>query len=202
MHGLRMGGNGMTQAEYNALCITADARAVEKSKKRGEVMEKKIVIPDGMLDAFEDAHVEYLLKHKSDPLVPMKACIFALEAALRWLSENPIVPTMEQATEMSDSGHPCVLDGVWYATEWQRRMFLALEPEAPESVKHLLLQGQWDPMPSRDVYNQRIIDAYNQGKKSSVPKKCTHPFAARFKVDDHVGCEYSEVCGTCMKVFK
>ena len=79
---------------------------------------------------------------------------------------------------------------------------LAPEPEAPESVKHLLLQGQWDPMPSRDVYNQRIIDAYNQGKKSSVPKKCTHPFAARFKIDDHVGCEYSEVCGTCMKVFK
>lgn len=55
----------------------------------------------------------------------------SLEAALRWLSENPIVPTKKQ------------LENLWYESqgkgpegtiehciaEWQRRMFLAPEPE-------------------------------------------------------------------------
>ena len=131
-------------------------------------MAERIVIPEGMLDAFEDAHVEYLLKHKSDPLVPMKACIFALEAALRWLSENPIVPTMEQATEMSDSGHPCVLDGVWYATEWQRRMFLAPDLEVPEDVDDLLwpVGCHTSVETVEQINNKRIIEAYRRGKEA------------------------------------
>jgi len=166
---------------------------------------KKIVVPEGMMKA---AIFAWRL-HPIRGYPPEDAVCKAVEAALRWLSENPIVPSEAQLRKMEDEvlGKEGILMGnrlseIGAITEWQRRCFLAPEPEAPESVKHLLLQGQWDPMPSRDVYNQRIIDAYNQGKKSSVPKKCTHPFAARFKVDDHVGCEYSEVCGNCMKVFK
>ncbi len=90
--------------------------------------EKKYVVPEGMYNAV----IEVLPPHVSVQLSAMMGFPGVqrmLEAALRWLSENPIVPTIEQATEMSDSGHPCVLDGVWYATEWQRRMFLLAPQE-------------------------------------------------------------------------
>lgn len=161
---------------------------------------KKIVVPEGMMKA---AIAAWRL-HPIRGYPPEDAVCKAVEAAVCWLSENPVVPTKEQANDLWKATTGAQKDEwpILVATKFQRLLFLAPEPEAPESVKHLLLQGQWDPMPSRDVYNQRIIDAYNQGKKSSVPSKCTHPFTARFKVDDHIGCEYSEVCGTCMKVFK
>lgn len=42
----------------------------------------------------------------------------AIEAALRWLSENPIVPTLEQVNELMPL--PTVRDII---AEWQRRMF-------------------------------------------------------------------------------
>ena len=92
---------------------------------------KRVIVPEGMVKA---AIFAWRL-HPIRGYPPEDAVCKAVEAALRWLSENPIVPTMEQATEMSDSGHPCVLDGVWYATEWQRRMFLAPEPEVHEEDK-------------------------------------------------------------------
>jgi hypothetical protein len=38
MYGIRMGGNGMTQAEYNALCIAADARARQELGKGDLIM--------------------------------------------------------------------------------------------------------------------------------------------------------------------
>ena len=80
--------------------------------------ERRIVVPEGMLSA--------VLKAKQMPETePFQETVrSALEAALRWLSDNPQVPTMEQATEMSDNGHPCVLDGVWYATESFILMFI------------------------------------------------------------------------------
>ena len=53
-----------------------------------------------------------------------------LEAFIRWQSENPPMLTMEAAESMRDNGHPCILDGVWYAMEWVRRMYLA--PPEPE----------------------------------------------------------------------
>jgi hypothetical protein len=162
---------------------------------------KKIVVPEGMMKAAIAAWRLHPIRGHD----PQEAVCKAVEAALIWQSENPIIPKQEQIEaarrKVCFGGHIAENYASMFA-ELQRGMFLAPEPPVPESVKHLLLQGQWDPMPSRDVYNQRIIDAYNQGKKSSVPSRCTHPFTARFKVDDHIGCEYIEVCGTCMKVFK
>ena len=119
--------------------------------------ETKIKVPEGMRRAAEDAVVRDLPGSNYCGIVNV-----GLEAALRWLSENPIVPTMEQATEMSDSGHPCVLDGVWYATEWQRRMFLAPEPEVPEALDGMLVKS----LAGFDVndINWRIQEAYNRGK--------------------------------------
>ena len=91
--------------------------------------EKKIVVPEGMLQEASDAHRR---------LGKMGAQILTvLEAALRWLSENPIVPSEEQLSELWNSG---LID--WNNFKWrdiptlwceiQRRMFLAPEPEVPE----------------------------------------------------------------------
>lgn len=50
-----------------------------------------------------------------------------LEAALRWWSENPIVPTKEQANFIpKDVGAFTTFQG--WVIEFQRRMFLAPEP--------------------------------------------------------------------------
>ena len=85
----------------------------------------KIIVPKGMLKAAGaasggvDPHGYYL--------------VGPLEAALRWLSENPIVPTLDQIESMrrlsSYTDKPlCTYQDV--AVEWQRRMFLA--PQSPD----------------------------------------------------------------------
>ena len=103
--------------------------------------EKKYVLPEGMLEAAYDAQLPAdnpsFSWEEADELT-RRFYRRMMEAALRWLSDNPQVPTMEQATEMSDNGHPCVLDGVWYATEWQRRMFLA--PETPDEREMIVYE--------------------------------------------------------------
>ena len=86
-------------------------------------MDKKYVIPEGMGGYVARAVFNECGKVDFHPQIRV-----ALEAAVRWLSDNPIAPTMAQAEAMRDSGHPCILDGAWYAGEWQRRMFLAPIP--------------------------------------------------------------------------
>ena len=49
-----------------------------------------------------------------------------LEAALRWQSENPQVPTEQQLSDMAADAHVCMDEVI---AEWQRRMYLAPEPE-------------------------------------------------------------------------
>ena len=141
------------------------------------MMEKRIAVPEGMLRAAWHAQLPAdnpTFEWDEGDEMNRKFYRRIFEAALRWLSDNPQVPTMEQATEMSDNGHPCVLDGVWYATEWQRRMFLAPEPEPPVEIKDLL----WScDLRAHDVgifgtvgvnVNDTIIEAFRRGQKSAV----------------------------------
>jgi hypothetical protein len=103
--------------------------------------DKRIVVPEGMLRAAWHAQLPAdnpTFEWDEGDEMSRNFYRRIFEAALRWLSDNPQVPTMEQATEMSDSGHPCVLDGVWYATEWQRRMFLA--PETPDEREMIVYE--------------------------------------------------------------
>jgi hypothetical protein len=106
-----------------------------------------------------------------------------LEAALRWLAENPIVPTAEDWADCHQSLRPGGRrgDGGWQwlvrnagdgpalAAEWQRRMFLAtkLVPEAPEEIKDLLV-----PQEARDVRgtetNCRILEAFLRGQTTGI----------------------------------
>ena len=86
------------------------------------MQEKKIVVPDGMLKAaIECRNLEGIHKRTFEAI---------LEAALRWLSDNPIKPTRHQVTELMVI--PFMFE------EWQRRMFLAPEPEIPEELRDMV----------------------------------------------------------------
>lgn len=87
--------------------------------------DKKYVVPDGMMDAASRHCDSLTLLHAS------------LEAAIRWLAENPIMPTMDQLNEMFkkiDTGN----GGTYipsYLQEWQRMMFLSPEPNTSRNAK-------------------------------------------------------------------
>jgi hypothetical protein len=95
----------------------------------------------------------------------------AIEAALRWMSQNPIVPTetqmlnMRQETGDDSMTHDYNERAVFLATEWQRRMFLAPEPEVPSEVGDLLWDN--DHIPNEKI-NADIIEAFNRGKKAAI----------------------------------
>lgn len=97
--------------------------------------DKQYVVPEGMLKAVHDASRNF------EQRLP-EGFYFAplLKAALRGLSENPIVPTDEQIDSMSRGLH-WGWDSEWrthvrdWCVEWQRRMFLAPEPAVPEGIK-------------------------------------------------------------------
>src|SRR6185312_13315747 len=88
--------------------------------------EKRVVVPEGMLEA--------ATRHVQGSFVEM-AVQDGVKAALLWLAENPIVPTLEQWAEcLRDSGmeaYGIVTErmGPGAVAEWQRHMFDAPEPE-------------------------------------------------------------------------
>jgi hypothetical protein len=102
--------------------------------RRSEVMsDKKIVVPEGGLRAAQRA-LNIRLRNKPQDLIytTESSAELILEAFVRWLSENPIVPTLEQTENMRHLFHITdkplsVYQNV--AVEWQRRMFLAPKPE-------------------------------------------------------------------------
>ena len=89
--------------------------------------EERFIVPEGMLKAAIDA--SGITNHIT--------IAKAVKAVLGWLSKNPIVPTEEQATALFASiEHPVGATGEGWgkvasdiAVEWQRRCFLAPEPE-------------------------------------------------------------------------
>jgi hypothetical protein len=83
--------------------------------------ERKYIVPEGMLRAFERRWIS--LPQEPESFEQQRYA--SLLAALRWLSENPIIPTRAQVDHMVADG---TWDGTWMAVEWQRRMFLS-EPE-------------------------------------------------------------------------
>jgi hypothetical protein len=139
--------------------------------------EKKYVVPEGMLKAAIEA---------SDSLPYMKTDIRrGLEAAFRWLAENPIVPTDKQVREMiapkfginsKELNGNMIASGITAAITWQRRMFLVSEPEVPEEIKDLLIPNFFNSIDvilgiektrSEDDYRKNIIEAYHRGRLSA-----------------------------------
>jgi hypothetical protein len=102
----------------------------------------------------------------------------AVEAALRWLSEHPVVPTMEQAVVLRDldtsisaqygQTAPTCASVSAVVTFWQSHMFLAPEPEVLEEISDLKLCG--GSAYTHEQVNQRIAEAFRRGQKSKESK--------------------------------
>ena len=132
--------------------------------------DKRYVVPEGMLKAIEEAlslafkdfhamgHPTCSVKEEIEFYWAFMANR-AGESVAVWLSENPIVPTEQQCSELWKNAHeiggslPCNI-----AVEWQRRCFLAPDPEVPEELKDLL----------NCTIDQRksIIEAFRRGQRS------------------------------------
>lgn len=128
----------------------------------------KISVPEGMLKAgLLGARLEaYCGDDQRD-------FQHALEAALLWLSENPIVPSDAQLEDLRES----VKDRTsWKGqcmeaiVEFQRRMFAAPEPEVPEEVAEMLLDETIPEAdfsrPTRNYHNNQIIKAFRVGQRN------------------------------------
>ena len=149
------------------------------------VSERKYVVPDGMLEAAVDAAVKFSGANTIQASPRVKAEIeesfrVAIEAAIRWLAENPIVPkTFDElptvgylidSSTWGTKGKPeyeqkrqeNYLDGMKrLIAEWQRRMFLAPEPEfiGNETVAQFCCRFQ--------TIREAAIEAYRIGHKTS-----------------------------------
>ena len=126
--------------------------------------EKRIVIPQGMTAA---AHNATGLENNGNKYYYISR---GLEAALFWMSENPIVPSEDQVKGMiKGTDLHWGWDSEWpshtrdWLIEWQRRMFLAPEPEVPKELEDLLCAKS-------DTFNKhfddRIIEAFRRGQKA------------------------------------
>jgi hypothetical protein len=152
-----------TEAEMNDYCARRDA----ENKREDSVSEKKIVVPDGMLEAFWAEFSGGVRGPDSH-----RRTVDGLNAALQWLSENPIMPTDEQSKEMYDTVSDS--DGMFHSwrgvtalvVDWQRHMFLAPEPHIPEDIKDLMFHRPVVENGFTMTGNERIAEAYRRGKKA------------------------------------
>jgi hypothetical protein len=125
--------------------------------------KKRIKVPGGMARAYQS-----VLARDASTFAP-------LEAALLWLSKNPIVPTEKQLEDV-ESGWlgqgPLDRDSLRYgAAQFQSRMFLAPEPEpepeVPEEIKDLLIpRRETDRSKEEYIHNAQILKAFRRGQKA------------------------------------
>lgn len=128
----------------------------------GWPMKKEIALPKGMLEAFEETFVK-VGNHSTLNLI---AGTYGLIAAVRWLSENPILPTEKQLREMEDRelGKLALDNGdrfteVGVIRAWQKRMFLAPEPPFPPEIRDLM--GDYC---AEGSIGSLIVEAYRRGR--------------------------------------
>lgn len=138
------------------------------------MIEKKYVVPEGMLKVFGEAY-----DHQKGLGANREGCEKAgMETALQWLAENPIVPTTQQAAGMAEdcgneirkpnrnwSAHDCV---TFYAVAWQRRMFLAPEPEYGFIECDTCRAKSGSPTLCRGcLHNREVIEAFRRGTEAA-----------------------------------
>lgn len=129
----------------------------------------KLKIPEGMLNAFTTGTQFGTIQdgtYRHNPIA-------GLEAALQWLAENPVVPPKGWGIVClhAHGGYKNVEDRMEdAAVEWQRRMFLAPEPEIPEEIRDLMWSEALyfnDPNYHLAVpkVNETILQAFIRGQK-------------------------------------
>lgn len=127
--------------------------------------EKKYVVPREMMNAAIAGYARCVGMGSFDRF----GIEWAVEAALRWLAENPIVPSHEQIYDMEkEHVNPNIR---WMLIEWQRQMFLAPDPDSP--IKDLIFDSPSGipvvlsdhSVSVSDDVNSRIREAYRRGQK-------------------------------------
>ena len=144
--------SGCTWQEFND--------ALREMREDGKMSKRRYVVPEGMLKAALSAYV--IGTHQ----VGVRD---ALEAALRWLAENPIVPTEKEAADLVvwSSGGTTLIKRLGRACiEWQRRMFLAPEPVVPEDVAAMLVPNETSIC--GQIHNKRLVEAYELGRQAGA----------------------------------
>ena len=110
---------------------------------------------------------------------------FGMEAALRWWSKNPIVPTDEQMKQLLDlSGlfvseeHQAAQRGGarFMIGEWQRRMFLAPDritvvPWLHDPTKWIALRDGWNPGNIPGFKDKKDAEIYADGLRYRLQKE-------------------------------
>ena len=131
--------------------------------------EPKYVVPEGMLKAVQDKIRQEITQGPSNS---QDYFVTIIEAALRWQSENPPVPTDAQLDAlMEEFVEQCTetCSNRYIPVEWIRRMYLVPEPEEPESVdavKDLMFGIPYtgNNTASEQAHNFAILEAYRRGK--------------------------------------
>lgn len=151
--------------------------------------EKKIVVPEGMHRAaverlllYENFRVDAFEPNTSTPQQQASGrASVALEAALRWQSKNPIVPTPEQMAQLkmssfdwSENEAPTMEE---FIAEWQRRMYLAPEQEIGSVAQDIIDRMRGVTLSSMEA--DAIVDELSciahgwskHGQKPEVPEE-------------------------------
>ena len=123
-----------------------------------------IKVPEGMLKA---AELEKQLDSEFRLSSQFTAFGDGMRFACRWLSENPFVPTEEQVKQMNQMWHSSAIADSrpeyyeqFIAAEWQRRMFLAPDPDEPIPCVNCGEIG----MTGRMFDKTRCVPCYNLAK--------------------------------------
>ena len=130
--------------------------------------DKKYVVPEEGLKAARDAVAAgEMLEHSTRSKDLLQT---ALEAFIRWQSESPRVPSVRDIQEMVAAFNGQSLEQSdclrsFLPIEWQRRMYLAPEPEVPEEIKDLLVNPVIGAINGEQI-NDRVLQAFQRGKAS------------------------------------
>ena len=90
-----------------------------------------------------------------------------LEAALLWLSENPIVPGEEWVANTMLNEQMNTKGGLRAViAEWQRRMFAAPEPKVPAPIRDLLWNSENQVVVRGRTFDQAVTEAYRRGQRN------------------------------------
>lgn len=125
--------------------------------------ENKYAVPDGMLNAVRRA-----AKDRGSNCMCSRE---DLEEAVRWIAENPIIPSDKWIRDHNESAHKLLHPYELTARiidEWQRRMFLAPEPKIGKHAYHLfdLMHGiEFNKQESEMLIEQVRINTRTGGSK-------------------------------------
>ena len=152
----------------SGMCMTPDGKTYYTTLKfsgwrtpEEDMGEKKYVVPEGGLKAAVDAAFKHARENRPSG-ADTGGVKVAVEAFIRWQSENPRVPTKDQQENLikisSADGQTYIQ---WVVVRWIQDMYLVPEPEVPEEIKDLISNYSDEDQRA----NKKILEAYRRGRE-------------------------------------